>query len=176
MKKLMLATYITILTLALASCGINDPSNQPIATPTTAPVIITPTIAPTEKPVKMKVGDKVTIGKYDVIIKQIVKDKDFSTTKAIIISYDLTNNSKDTAKPNVTIFLSVIQDGVKLKTAYIKAVIDAQKSMTEVRPGITMEGIQASFTTVSANPIEIEVNEYRGFWNPVVVSADFPTK
>lgn len=174
MKKIMLFAFISILTLNVSSCGISDSNNIPKATPTSVPIIIAPTIAPTEIPVKMKVGDTITIGNYNVTINQVVKDKDYNTTKAIIITYILTNNSKDTAKPNVTIYLSVIQDGVKLKTAYIKDIIDVQKSMTEVRSGVTLEGIPTCFTTVSENSLEIEINEYRGFWNPVIINADFP--
>jgi len=174
MKKIMLVAFVTMLTLSISSCGTSDSNNIPKTTPTNVPIIITPTITPTETPVKMKVGDTITIGNYNVTINQVVKDKDYNTTKAIIITYALTNNSKDTAKPNVTIFLSVIQDGVKLKTAYIKDIIDVQKSMTEVRPGITLEEIPSCFTAVSENSCEIEINEYKGFWNPVIIKADFP--
>ena len=162
--SLSLATVIAML--AACSAGGNEP--QPTEE-TTSPTVETPIESKEQNDVSSETQastplNAATVGDYYVEIKSASLSTDYEGNPAIIITYSWTNNSEDTTSAMTSVSCSAFQDGVGLETAIIlDDAYDAGSSMTEVRPGTTID-VQSAFVLLDeTSVVEIEVGEWITF-------------
>lgn len=117
-----------------------------------------------------------TVGDYDVEIKSAVLTDDYEGNPAIIVTYAWTNNSEETTSAMTSVSCSAFQDGVGLETAIIMddSVFDSDSSMTEVRPGTTIDVQSAFVLSNTTSVVEVEVGEWLTIENdPPVAYMEF---
>lgn len=114
-------------------------------------------------------------GDYYVEIKNAELAEDYEGSPALIVTYAWTNNSDKTTVAATSVLCHAFQDGVGLDTAIImnSSIFDAN-SMTEVRPGTTID-VQAAFKLSNTSSIvEVEVGEWITLEkNPTVARMNF---
>lgn len=102
-----------------------------------------------------------TLGDYVVEIKSTSLTHDYDGNPAVIVTYSWTNNSEETTTPMNSVTAKVFQDGIGLEGIYIieSEDYDSDTTMTEVRPGTTID-VQEAFTLRNiTSPIEVEISE-----------------
>ena len=110
------------------------------------------------------------LGNYHVEIKDAFLAKDYEGNPAMVVTYSWTNNSEDTTSAMTSVAEKAFQDGVQLDTALLMDVdgFESGTSMTEVRPGTTID-IQCAFLLTSDTSIvEFEITEWISFSDDMV--------
>lgn len=126
---------------------------------------------------EVKIGDEFEAGSYKVKINSVKLGKDYEGNPAIIINLDWTNNSEETTSYMGSMGTQVFQDGAELEMAVIEGDdADVDKMTKEVRPGTTLEGVEAAYSPTSENSIEIEIQALEETFTdkPVLIKADYP--
>lgn len=97
------------------------------------------------------------IGDYDVKVNRFVLGKDYEGKDAITIYFDFTNNSTETKNFMFAISDKAFQNGVQLETAIIWDV--KSNSLTDIRPGVTIDAASSFLLTDTTSPVELELSE-----------------
>lgn len=166
-KKLSLALAAVLSVSMLASCSSGETEQTPVEENTTAQVVETESVQPqaqSEAPAEESIpaqSNSATVGDYYVEIKSAALSQDYEGNPAIIITYSWTNNSEDTTSALTAVSCNAFQNGVGLETAIIMSDdYDSGSSMTEVRPGTTID-IQSAFVLQDTmSVVEVEVGEW----------------
>lgn len=109
--------------------------------------------------------DSGTLGSYEVKIKDATFTTDHNNKKVIIINYDFTNNSEDTASPLYSVSGKAFQNGIELESAILigNDAYDISTGQKEIKPGITLENCQKAFVLEDDSPVEFEMTELISF-------------
>ena len=168
MKKKILSIILCVaLAAALCACSSGDTGNSGDngALQNDASTNQNSTQEPEEAEEPETPSNAATVGDYYVEIKGAVVIEDYEGNPAIIVTYAWTNNSDDTTSPMTAVSCDAFQNGVGLETAFIMddTVYDSGSSMTEVRPGTTID-VQAAFAlSDTTSAVEVEVGEWLTF-------------
>lgn len=114
------------------------------------------------------------LGDYHVDIKDAILVDDYEGNPAIVVTYAWTNNSDDTTSAMVALHGKAFQDGVQLDNAMVvgQEGYESGTSMTEIRPGTTID-VQAAFELRNTESVvEFEISELISFSDDVV-TMDF---
>lgn len=183
MKRIYSIMLLFALLLSLNSCGSSGGSSTKGSS---APPSVDPSSASTEGAASQdtsvpaaepEVTGAGTLGDYYVEIKSAALTKDYEGKPVIAITYAWTNNSDKTTSAMVAVAGKAFQDGVSLETAVVMSddVYDPGTSMTEVRPGTTID-VQSAFVLSSeTSVVEFELSELISFSDDVVRMDFDPT-
>lgn len=167
MKRLLATLLALMLALSLAACGgdTSDKANQSDADGSSAEQQADPAGEKTEEPAEAEEpetpANAADLGDYHVEITGVSLSTDYEGNPAVIVSYSWTNNSEDTTMPMTTVTCSVFQDGVGAEAAIMMDEnYDGDSSMTEVRPGTTLDVQEAFVLSNTTSPIEVEISEW----------------
>lgn len=164
------------LLLSLSSCGPSGESSAKSGStpPATNPPSVSTegeasqdTSAPAAEPEQTGAGE---LGDYYVEIKGAALTKDYEGKPVIVVTYAWTNNSNKTTSAMVAVYGKAFQDGVSLETAIVMSddSYESGTSMTEVRPGTTID-VQSAFVLNSeTSVVEFELSELISFSDDVV--------
>lgn len=125
-----------------------------------------------ETPVETVKANPAVLGDYTVEIKSSSVIQDYDGNSTVVITYSWTNNSSETTMPMSSVVTKVFQDGIGLEGIYIigSEDYDPDTTMTEVRPGTTID-VQEAFTLNNAtSPIEVEISEAYAWGTPSEVA------
>lgn len=110
-------------------------------------------------------SDSGALGAYEVVIKDYELVKDYDGNDAIAIYYDFTNNGEESASFDIAFIYKAFQNGVELEstTVYLDEesfdMMD-ESTMTEIKPGVTLEVISTHKLNDSAGAVDVEVEEF----------------
>ena len=109
--------------------------------------------------------DSGTLGDYDVKIKDATFTTDYEGKKVIIVNYDFTNNSDETANALFSLGTKAYQDGIELESAILidNDAYDGSTAQKDIKPGVTLENCQTAFVLSSESPVEVEFSELISF-------------
>lgn len=177
MKKLLIALLTLTLALSLAACGGDtaETMDQPDAEENSTIEQEVPTEDQEEVNTPETAKNAADLGNYYVEITGASLSTDYEGNPAIIVSYSWTNNSEETTMPMTTVTCSVFQDGVGADPAIIMdESYDGDSTMTEVRPGTTINVQEAFVLSNTTSPVEVEISEWLTFEdNPPVAYHEF---
>lgn len=180
MKKLLYTSLVLVLVLSLAACGTSGSTSKggdaSSAKNTTSESKnnsgnVSSQGSAVSEPVAEGAG---ALGDYYVEIKNAALSKDYEGNPAIIITYSWTNNSDKTTSAMVALIGKAFQDGIGLETAIIidDDNYESGSSMTEIRPGASID-VQGAFKLAGETSIvEFELSELISFSDDVV-AMDF---
>lgn len=115
---------------------------------------------------EITIGKTLTLGDYEITIKEYKLVKDYKDNPALKIVYDWKNNSKKTVAPFMTIRLKGFQNGVETDTSpmILDSEVDYRLSQKNVKPGISVEGLHAAIGLENIDtPLELELTELISF-------------
>lgn len=165
MKRLLALLLALTLALALNACGGDtaETPDQPAAEEETPDEQEAPA-EETEPEEPAAASNAADLGDYHVEITGVSLSTDYEGNPAVIVSYTWTNNSDDTTMPATTVSCSVFQDGVGGEPAILmNEDYDGDSSLTEVRPGTTVDVQEAFVLGNTTSPIEVEIGEWLTF-------------
>lgn len=147
MKKLIVLFLGIVLAFSLAACG----GGEEPAAPT----------------------DSGALGDYEVTIKSYEIMEDYDGNDAIVVSYDFTNNSEETTSFDVACMYSLFQNGVELEFTSVYPDPDSfdainDVTMTEIKPGTTIEIKTCHILSDLTSPVDVEVEEFLGNGDKIV--------
>ncbi len=103
------------------------------------------------------------IGDYICTIKSAEKCKDWSGKDAIKITYNFTNNSKDTESFDFALTDEAYQDGIQLETTFLDGGYDELGLDVKIKPGTTKEVSKIYVLRDDSTKIDIEISELISF-------------
>lgn len=110
------------------------------------------------------------LGRFSVQLKSAALATDYDGNPAMVITYTWTNNSDTTISPLASVSVRALQDGEELAAAMILdgEVYNADTSISDARPGTSVNA-QCAFTLTSeTSPLTIELTELSGESDNVV--------
>lgn len=182
MKRIYSIVLSFALLLSLSACGSSGGSSTSGAKSGSTPPAANPPSASAEDTAGQDASTPEltgagALGDYYVEIKSAALTKDYEGKPVIAITYAWTNNSDKTTSAMVAMSGKAFQDGVSLETAIVMSddVYDPGTSMTEVRPGTTID-VQSAFVLSSeTSVVEFELSELISFSDDVVRMDFDPT-
>lgn len=166
MKKCILILTAVCLAVFLTACETVPTRNTSSSGATKAPTPVE-TIAPTEAP---KSGEG-TIGDYFVKIVSAKKAKDIQGKDALIVTYEWKNNSETDQMFSTALTTDVFQNGAACQLAVVTDV-DAMKSLTKIKPGVTQE-VQQAYVLTDGTDATVEVSLLISFTDKTKVTKVF---
>lgn len=109
--------------------------------------------------------------KYAVAIDDCQVTTDYAGKPAIVVTYTWTNNSDKATSFMVAVSAKAFQNGVQLDTGIVSD-IDAQSSMSEIKPGATATVQQAHVLDDQAD-VTVECTELISFDDTVIAEKTF---
>lgn len=103
------------------------------------------------------------IGDYVCTIKSAEKCKDWSGKDAIKITYNFTNNSKDTESFDFALTDEAYQDGIQLETTFLDGGYDELGLDVKIKLGTTKEVSKIYVLRDDSTKIDIEISELISF-------------
>lgn len=162
MKKIIL---LAALMLTLTSCGGNT-EQKPAGTeaPTEAATEQTEateaTEAPKEESKELVLDQPITLGDFEVTVKEYRLSKDYDGKDVLVITYNWKNNSNETTAPYMSIMFKGFQDGVETDDMLFVDDVDLGVGQKEVKPGASIENCFATVgITDLSKPLELELDE-----------------
>ncbi|MCD7796448.1 MAG: DUF5067 domain-containing protein [Clostridiales bacterium] len=113
------------------------------------------------------------IGDYICTVKSAKLTKDYKGNDAVIITYEFTNNSSDSASFEYALDDKVFQDGVELEDVYFLADdedLDSYKDV-EIKTGVTKEVVKAYALRDTTTSLEVEIGEWLSFDDTVITTT-----
>ncbi len=114
------------------------------------------------------------LGDYTVIIDSCRLAKDYEGKDVVIVKYDFTNNSDDSASFMVAFDDTVYQDGIGLNESYVlddSANYSSDNQMKDIKPGSTLDVEVAYELNDSTTDIEVEVKELFSFSDKTITKT-----
>lgn len=103
------------------------------------------------------------LGDYHVAIMSANRATDYTGSPAVKVTYMFTNNGTATEMFMSVISDMVFQNGVQCEVGIVMDGTDSMASMTNVKPGASIEVTQAYVLRDTSSPIEIEVGKLFDF-------------
>lgn len=98
--------------------------------------------------------------------------KDYEGKDALVLQYDFTNNSTESASAMWALYAKAFQDGIEMETAFI---LDDSylggNADKEIKPGVTISCETAFVLSNLLSPVEIEVTELISFSDDMVTAT-----
>ncbi len=109
----------------------------------------------------IEIGKSITLGKYEVTIKDFSITESYDGKPCLKIVYDWANNSDKAVAPFVTVSFKGFQNGVETDSLMLMAKdVDLGISQKEVKPGATISDVEYAIGIEDMNqPLEIELYE-----------------
>ena len=107
-------------------------------------------------------NDEGNIDDYHIKIISAQKGKDYKDQDAVIVTYEWTNNSDGEQMFSTAFDASVYQNGVECETAIMMDDIDNEKSLTNIKPGASLE-VKQAYVLNDNSDIEVEVTAWISF-------------
>ena len=95
------------------------------------------------------------------------KAKDYSGTEVLVVTYEWTNNGDDAAMFSSAFTAKAYQNGIECTTAYMVDGVDAEKALTQIKPGATLE-VQEAYKLNDNSDVSVEVTKWISFDDAVV--------
>lgn len=166
MKKILAFILALCMVFSLVACGGNDTPTvtETMTAPSTTEAYVEDTL-PSETTNDFVPSPEAPVLDFDITGFDIVED--YKGNPALVVYLIWTNTTDETAMFATTYGVSAFQDGVGLDSAILILDDDTVKqyddTMTEIRPGATIE-VMTSFSLRSDNPIvEVEVAPWISF-------------
>lgn len=112
-----------------------------------------------------KIADSGTLGDYTCVIKDFAIVKDWEDKDALLVNFDFTNNSEDSATFMMSILTKAFQDGVELETTFLSSDNELydDNSSKEIKTGVTLDVSSVFLLDNTDSPVEVEVSEAFSF-------------
>lgn len=159
MKRFIALLIALTLVFSLCACDSEE-------TPSTNPgENETPNVPRQTEPVVVDLEPSGDLGDFAVEIGDCELIQDYEGKPAILIRYTFTNNSEENANAMVNISCQAYQNGIGLDTAFImdNDSYDAEASMKDIKPGASIEIMEAYLLTSETAPVEFEAAEAFAF-------------
>ena len=125
-------------------------------------------------PVVPSIGGTMTgegeLGDYYIKIVSATTDKDYEGKDVLIVTYEWTNNGDEEQMFSTAFSAKAYQNGIECASAYFVDSVDAQKSLTNIKPGASLE-VQEAYALNDTSDVEIEVTEWISFNDDKVVKT-----
>lgn len=108
-----------------------------------------------------------SLGDYYIKIVSAAKAKDYSGTEVLVVTYEWTNNGDDAAMFSSAFTAKAYQNGIECTTAYMVDGVDAEKALTQIKPGATLE-VQEAYKLNDNSDVSVEVTKWISFDDAVV--------
>lgn len=170
MKKIVFGiALVLILSIFVVGCSSSNDNSTPNEVATTEPSNYVSEATPSP------ISDS-TIGDYEVTIKSAKLGEDYEGNTIIVLTYDWTNNSDETAAALYSITVKAFQDGIELDYAIVmdSDVYDSGASFKEIRPGATLEVQSAFVLRNDSSDVEVEISEWISFSDDVITKVFNP--
>ena len=171
MKKIITFILALVMIMSMVACGSTTNEDPITSTQSETPVVENiPTTS--EEPVETPSEDNPSYT-AEIIGCSVVDD--YEGNPALVIFINWTNNSEDTCAYWITMATKAFQNGIGLDTTYLG--YDSQYSdvtnatMTEVRPGTTIEVAEVFALQDTSAPVEIEISELISFDSTILESG-----
>ncbi|MCI8366125.1 MAG: DUF5067 domain-containing protein [Eggerthellaceae bacterium] len=99
---------------------------------------------------------------YEVVIGEAALAEDYQGNSAVVVEYAFTNNSDEAISPMVAVHAKAFQNGVQLESAIGADGADANKSMSEIKPGASVS-YSLAYVLEDASDVTVEVEELFDF-------------
>ena len=202
MKRIFIASVVLVLSMSLTACGGTDtamqeeaaqtpaPAEQPAQPEPAAPAAEAapeqqpapepqpepePAVAEAKTEGEVAIGEPFKLGEYDMVITDISKVPTYDDKTALKVVYTWTNGSEETQTPSFTYILRGFQNGVETENTPFSKEIDLGIGQKEVRPGVTLEGVEDGVELVDDSPIELELSEIFSFSSKTITMTVDPS-
>lgn len=109
-----------------------------------------------------------TVGDYKCVVKKAVLCKDYAKKDAVLITYEFTNNSKESVSFDVALKDDVYQDGIALETAILED--DTDLLDVKIKPGVTKEVKKAYKLRDTKTSLDVEISELISFSDDKIIT------
>lgn len=156
-RKFLTIFLVLILAMSMVACGGTE----------STPADNTSSETETESEVNSGSG---TLGNYAVAINDARFGTDGDGNKVIVISYDFTNNSDESASAMWSLVTKAFQNGIELESAYYVEGTDynLENEDKDIKPGATITDCQCAFILDDDSDVEFEIEELVSFSDDVV--------
>lgn len=144
---------IIVLLIIFSSLGKNGGSSDKTGADNTAK-----TSAPIAADNKNKQEGQ--IGDYVCTVKSATICNDWSGKKAVLITYEFTNNSKEAKSFDIALSDEAYQDGIGLETSFIDGNADEIGLDVKIKPGTSKDVSKVYILRDETTPIDIEITEF----------------
>ena len=180
MKKLLIIFIVVCMSFSMIACGnaTNETDVEKSTDISREKTDQKDNKSETKSDGNVEMGNQFKTGSYDVIINSVRRIQDYEGNPAIVVNCDWTNNSEETTSWLGSMNMDVFQDGKQSSSAMVMEGMDNELSMTSVRPGIKLEGLEMAFLTESENPLEIEIQAIEEMFNeePNLIKVNYPAE
>jgi len=137
--------------------------SAPSAIPIAAANIASETSVQTNPDKKYQIGDTVTVDKYTVQLISAETTTNYKGEPALEVVYRFTNNSDDSTNFTLAIGTTAFQNNIEAETTIRKDISADDYSLTEIRPGATIDVTKFYKLQDTATPVEIEIKKLISF-------------
>ena len=109
--------------------------------------------------------------KYAVSIDEGTVGADYKGNPTLVVTYTFTNNSDKATSFMVAVSAKAFQNGVELSSA-ITDEVDAQVSMQDVKPGVTLT-VQKAYELADQSEVSVECSELISFNDSLIAEKTF---
>ncbi len=110
------------------------------------------------------------LGDYYIKIVSATIDKDYEGKDVLVVTYEWTNNGDEEQMFSTAFTAKAYQNGIECTTAYLVDSVDAEKSLTNIKSGATLE-VKEAYQLNDTTDVEVEVTEWISFGDDKVVKT-----
>ena len=124
-----------------------------------------------EEEAEKEIGD---IGSYNVIVKDHFLTENYNDEKVIVVTYTFTNKSQSDASYDVAMYEQCFQNGIELNKEFFidDKNYNSDNASKTIKPGASLDVQQAYVLNDSKTDIEVEINEFLGFGDPITFTIE----
>lgn len=100
------------------------------------------------------------LGDYVCTVKSATICNDWSGKKAVLITYEFTNNSKEAKSFDIALSDEAYQNGIGLETSFIDGNADEIGLDVKIKPGTSKDVSKVYILRDETTPIDIEITEF----------------
>lgn len=173
MKKIILTCMSLLLIFSLASCELDSTEGQDVNNDTNNG---SSTVEKASEPVKVQPTEgEGDIGDYHIKIVGAEKGKDYGDDDVLIVTYEWTNNSDEDKMFSTAFSAKAFQNGIECSSATIVDGVDANKLLSDIKPGASLE-VQEAYELNDDSDVTIEVTPWIDFSDDTVITKTFSVK
>ena len=110
------------------------------------------------------------LGDYHIKIVSATTAKDYEGKEVLVVTYEWTNNGDEEQMFSTAFTAKAYQNGIECTTAYFVDAVDSEKSLTNIKPGASLE-VKEAYALNDNSDVEIEVTEWISFNDDKVVKT-----